>query len=331
MSSPAPFHPESSQTPASLHLRLARELQPLGLESNAGALHSLEALARRRSAAARSAGRVHGRNVLIVGAGPVGRELAAVLGRERHAERTVVGFLDENEAISGDVLGRIENLDRIARAEFVDEIFLAIPNQHELALRVIRDARRNRLDVRAIPDLYGYGWDSYRGPERARLGLEYFGDFPILTLHEEMVTPSLLWKRVLDIMMSLIGLSATAPLMAAIALLIKLTSPGQILYRAERVGRKGRRFVCYKFRTMVSDADQLKESLRAENERQGPCFKLASDPRVTGVGKFLRRYSLDELPQLWNVLRGEMSMVGPRPHPLDDFLRYRLEHLRRLT
>jgi exopolysaccharide biosynthesis polyprenyl glycosylphosphotransferase len=329
MSSPAPFHPESSQPPASLRLHPAGELQSLGLENSAATLHSFEALARQRPAA-RWAGRVQGRNVLIVGAGPVGRELATVIELERNAERNVIGFLDETEAVSGDVLGRIENLDRIARAEFVDEIFLAIPNQHELALRVIRAARRNRLDVRAIPDLYGYGWDSYGGPERTRLGLEYFGDLPILTLHEETVTPGLFWKRVLDIMMSVIGLCATFPLMAAIALLIKLTSPGQILYRAERVGLKGRRFVCYKFRTMVSDADQMKEVLRAENERQGPCFKLARDPRVTSVGRLLRRYSLDELPQLWNVLRGEMSMVGPRPHPLDDFQRYRLEHLRRL-
>ena len=330
MSSPVPFNPESSRPPASLHLRPALELQSLGLENSAGTLHSFEAGPRQRAATARSAERGHGRNVLIVGAGPVARELAAVLERERNAERTVVGFLDETEAVSGDVLGRIENLDRIARSEFVDEVILAIPNQHDLALRVIRAARRNRLDVRAIPDLYGYGWDPYGGPQRTRLGLEYFGDLPILTLHEEEATPGLFFKRMLDVMMSAIALCVTAPLMAVIALLIKLTSAGQVFYRAERVGLKGRRFVCYKFRTMVSNADQLKEGLRAENERQGPCFKLASDPRITGVGMFLRRYSLDELPQLWNVLRGDMSMVGPRPHPLDDFRRYRLEHLRRL-
>jgi lipopolysaccharide/colanic/teichoic acid biosynthesis glycosyltransferase len=131
-------------------------------------------------------------------------------------------------------------------------------------------------------------------------------------------------------MISAIALCVTFPLMAVIAMLIKLTSPGQALYRAQRVGLKGRRFSCYKFRTMVSDADELKDGLRAKNERQGPCFKLAADPRITCVGRWLRRYSLDELPQLWNVLRGEMSMVGPRPHPLDDFSRYRLDHLRRL-
>ena len=129
---------------------------------------------------------------------------------------------------------------------------------------------------------------------------------------------------------SALRLLAAAPLLAAVAVVDQGGVPGQVLYQAKRVGLKGRRFICYKFRTMVSDADRLKDGLRAGNERQGPCFKIAADPRITRVGQFLRRYSLDELPQLWNVLRGEMSMVGPRPHPLDDFEHYRLEHLRRL-
>jgi lipopolysaccharide/colanic/teichoic acid biosynthesis glycosyltransferase len=135
---------------------------------------------------------------------------------------------------------------------------------------------------------------------------------------------------VLDITLSIAALAALAPFMAIIAAAIKLSSPGPALYQARRVGHKGRRFICHKFRTMVSDADQMKESLRGWNEREGPCFKIAADPRITRVGHFLRRYSLDELPQLWNVLRGEMSLVGPRPHPVDDFERYRLEHLQRL-
>jgi lipopolysaccharide/colanic/teichoic acid biosynthesis glycosyltransferase len=154
---------------------------------------------------------------------------------------------------------------------------------------------------------------------------------PVLTLHEEKApTSALFWKRSLDVLISVLGLLVAAPLLAGIALIIKAASPGKILYQATRVGLKGRRFICYKFRTMVSDADRLKDGLRADNERQGPCFKIAADPRITRIGQILRRYSLDELPQLWNVLRGEMSMVGPRPHPVDDFEHYRLEHLRRL-
>jgi len=103
-----------------------------------------------------------------------------------------------------------------------------------------------------------------------------------------------------------------------------------VFYRALRAGRKGRPFRCYKFRTMVSDADSLKERLRMKNQRSGPFFKIANDPRVTRVGRFLRRYSLDEFPQFWNVLQGEMSLVGPRPHPLDDLAGYEVGHLARL-
>jgi lipopolysaccharide/colanic/teichoic acid biosynthesis glycosyltransferase len=121
-----------------------------------------------------------------------------------------------------------------------------------------------------------------------------------------------------------------APVLALLAILVRLDSPGPALYTALRAGRKGRPFRCYKFRTMVRSADTLKEGLRERNQRKGPFFKVADDPRITRVGRLLRRYSLDELPQLWNVLKGEMSLVGPRPHPLDDFSAYSIEHLPRL-
>jgi len=109
-----------------------------------------------------------------------------------------------------------------------------------------------------------------------------------------------------------------------------LDSTGAVLYRAPRAGKKGRLFRCYKLRTMVSNADELKDDLRQDNQRSGPLFKIRDDPRITRLGRFLRRYSLDELPQLWNVLKGEMSLVGPRPHPVDDFAAYEMKHLARL-
>jgi len=127
-----------------------------------------------------------------------------------------------------------------------------------------------------------------------------------------------------------VALLTLAPALALIAAAIKLDSPGPAIYRATRVGKKGGHFRCYKFRSMDCDAEKMKEQLRARNERSGPFFKIADDPRITRLGRFLRRYSLDELPQLLNVLKGEMSLVGPRPHPLDDCSRYRLEDLRRL-
>jgi len=153
----------------------------------------------------------------------------------------------------------------------------------------------------------------------------------VLTLRaEHLPTFCLFLKRTVDAVTAAAALAVTMPLLMLIALVVKLESRGPALYQAQRVGLKGRRFRCYKFRTMNTDADKRKEHLRARNERQGPFFKMVDDPRITRAGRFLRRYSLDELPQLWNVVRGEMSLVGPRPHPLDDFERYDLSDLQRL-
>ena len=263
------------------------------------------------------------RNVLIVGAGKLGQALAVSLKHDHAGGRVVLGFLDEHLPLGGDVRGRVSDLARIARAQFVDEIIFAIPRERELGRRVIEEARRNRLDVKMVPDLLGF---------QAQSGsVETFGTVPILTLHEE---PSpvlgLFLKRAADITSSLAGLLVTVPMLAVIALIIKWDSPGPVLYRALRVGKKGRNFLCYKFRTMVTNADTIKELLRSRNERQGAFFKIENDPRITYVGRFLRRYSLDEVPQLWNVLRGDMSLVGPRPHPCGDVEHYGLADLRRL-
>jgi exopolysaccharide biosynthesis polyprenyl glycosylphosphotransferase len=264
------------------------------------------------------------RNVLIIGAGKVGRQLAAYISKEVSCSRSVVGFLDQNEPIGGDVHGRLDDLASIARTDFVDEIILTAPYQPDLARRVIREARRNQLDVKVVPDLFGFEPDD-------PLVFEKFGNIPVLTLRaERMPKFGLFLKRVVDTVSAAATLAFAAPLLSIIALVIKLESPGPVLYQAERAGLKGRRFRCYKFRTMDANADKLKELLRASNERQGPFFKMVDDPRITRVGRFLRRYSLDELPQLWNVIRGEMSLVGPRPHPLDDFERYDLGDLQRL-
>ena len=264
------------------------------------------------------------RNVLIIGAGTLGRKLAAHISDDPACKRVVMGFLDEDESISDDVHGRVEDLGRIVRTDFVDEIILTAPQRPDLARRVIREARRNQIDVKVVPDLFGFEPDD-------PLVLEKFGNIPVLTLREErMPLFSLFLKRTVDAVSPAVALVFVTPLLAIIALAIKLESPGPVLYQAQRVGLKGRRFRCYKFRTMDAGADKLRERLRASNERQGPCFKMADDPPITRAGRFLRRYSLDELPQLWNVVRGEMSLVGPRPHPLDDFERYDLGDLQRL-
>ena len=147
---------------------------------------------------------------------------------------------------------------------------------------------------------------------------------------ELVVRLGLLVKRIMDIVLSMIVLVPLWPLMLIIAIAIKLESPGCVIYPSLRLGEKGRKFACYKFRTMVSGADGLRDNLRRLNQRRGPFFKIAADPRVTRFGRFLRKYSLDELPQFWNVLKGDMSLVGPRPHPVEDCEQYTFEHRRRL-
>lgn len=263
------------------------------------------------------------KNVLIVGAGKVGQEIADYLDRNKQLGLAVKGFLDHNHHGDPRVLGKLEDLPRVARAQFADEVIITIPFMRQLVRQAIAEARLNNLDVKIIPDLYG---NSGRGAV-----LEQMGGLPVMSFYREPI-PMLgrLVKRAVDIVGSVLAMIVLAPVTAAISLAIKLDSPGPILYRAPRVGKKGRRFICCKFRTMVANAEALKDSLRQLNERQGPTFKITDDPRITRLGRFLRKYSLDEVPQLWNVFKGEMSLVGPRPHPLDDYSRYDLEHLRRL-
>jgi len=280
-------------------------------------------LARRRLVIRRVMEGIGARNALIVGCGRVGRALASYLEDNRVLGYKVRGFVDGNHMGDPRVLGRIDEFDRVIRAEFIDEVFITIPSERELVKRIADGARHQGLDVKVIPELYdGIGW---------KAPIHYLGDFPVMDLHSKPIPiVGLFFKRLLDLAVATAALICLLPLWIVLAIAIRQDSAGSVLYRSRRVGKKGRKFTCYKFRTMVENADALKEELRRKNERNGPFFKIADDPRVTRVGRFLRKYSLDELPQLWNVIRGDMSLVGPRPHPLDDYERYDLEHLRRL-
>jgi exopolysaccharide biosynthesis polyprenyl glycosylphosphotransferase len=262
------------------------------------------------------------RNVLIVGACAVGRRIANYVAEHPEMDRAVYGFLDDKKPLGNGVLGRTSDLLELARTGFVDEVILASPLNQEVTLRVLSAARQLRLDVKMAPQLFGC----------EPVGeLESMGNIPLISLHEEKVpVGGLLVKRALDVTAAATALIFLAPALLLISVLIKTGSLGPILYKGMRAGRKGRPFRCYKFRTMVRNAEDLKESLLDRNQRSGPFFKIARDPRITRIGQFLRRYSLDELPQLWNVLMGEMSMVGPRPHPLDDVSGYAIQHLPRL-
>jgi exopolysaccharide biosynthesis polyprenyl glycosylphosphotransferase len=263
------------------------------------------------------------RNVLIIGAGGVGRRVASYVERHPEVGRTVCGFLDDKRPLGQGVIGRVGDLARMARTEFVDEIILAAPHDRGLTVEVVREAQRLHLDVEIVPELFGCK------PDDAEF--ERVGDLPVICLHvERLPAAALLLKRLVDMIGAGAVLILLLPLFFVIGALIKTDSSGPILYAAPRAGRKGRLFRCYKFRTMVSNADSLKDHLRENNQRSGPFFKITDDPRITRVGRILRRYSLDELPQLWNVLKGDMSLVGPRPHPLDDVAGYDIEHLARL-
>ena len=277
----------------------------------------------RRSLGSRSRRETELRRVLIVGGGIVARAIAQTLRNDPLQRAIVRGFVDDELPLSPSVLGRIADLDWLARGEFIDEVILAIPSQPDQMREAAEIAFRNHLDIRAVPDLPPGPWSDAE--------IDHIGEVPVVTLHREPLPGTTLFlKRLLDVTGAATALALASPIMAIVALFIRLDSSGPVVYSAERTGAKGRRFRCYKFRSMVSDAEHLKEELRDSNQRQGPIFKIADDPRITRVGHILRRYSLDELPQLWNVLRGEMSLVGPRPHPVDEVQHYELPHYRRL-
>jgi exopolysaccharide biosynthesis polyprenyl glycosylphosphotransferase len=270
---------------------------------------------------------VETRNVLIVGAGRVGHALRNHIESLQHLGFRFKGFvaLSEREAESSDadVIGDVRNCLSLARALFVDEIFFSVPADKQVVIGMVEEARIAGIDVRVVPDLYdGLAWNAR---------VEYIGQFPTIPLHRrDFPIGGILLKRILDITVSSIALLAGLPVMLAIAIAVQIDSPGSPFYKAQRIGRKGRAFPCYKFRTMVRDADKLKADLEHMNERDSVLFKIAKDPRITKVGRVLRKYSLDELPQFYNVLKGDMSLVGPRPPMASEVERYDLAHLRRL-
>jgi len=267
------------------------------------------------------------RNVLIVGVGRVAHALRNHLEALRHMGFRFKGFiaLDARDLQSGnvDVVGDLGNCLDIARALFVDEIYFSTPAEKNAIIGLVEEARGAGVDVRVVPDLYdGLAWNA---------PVEYIGQFPTIPLHRrDFPRGAFLIKRVIDVTLSVLALIVLAPVMLVIAILIKLDSPGPVLYRAQRIGRKGVTFTCYKFRTMVQDADRQRQNLLHRNERDGILFKINNDPRVTRFGARLRKYSLDELPQFFNVLTGNMSLVGPRPPIASEVEQYELAHLRRL-
>jgi len=269
------------------------------------------------------------RNVLIVGTGPEAHALRHHLQTIPHLGYSFKGFVELPGSNAGraehssDVVGTLDTLFVNTRKQFIDEIFFATPCERSIVQDVLQQARMQGVDLRVVPDLYdGVAWYS---------PVEYIGQFPTIPLHRGHVPElGMVFKRVFDRVFSTIALILLSPLLLVIAIAIKLDSPGPVLYASERIGKKGIVFNCIKFRTMIQDADKRQAEILHMNERDNVLFKIANDPRVTRLGRFLRKYSLDELPQFLNVLRGEMSIVGPRPPLAGEVRNYDLKHLRRL-
>ena len=269
------------------------------------------------------------RNIIIVGTGRVGQALRHHLESIRHLGYTFKGFVHipgsdlEPAAGNEDILGSIDEVLDIARKHFADEIFLSARCEPEMVKDIVSHAVEAGVDIRVVPELYdGLAWNS---------PIEYIGQFPTIPLHRGNVPVfGFFLKRILDVVLSSLAILVLSPLALGVAVAIRMDSPGSIFYCSERLGKKGRIFRCIKFRTMVADAERRRAEILHMNERDNVLFKVTNDPRITKAGVFLRKYSLDELPQFINVLRGDMSMVGPRPPIASEVKNYELSHLRRL-
>lgn len=266
-------------------------------------------------------------NVLIVGAGGMGRAISEEIKFYPYLGIRAIGFIDDVKAGEVDgikILGRTSDIEQIANKNFVDEIYVTIPSERKIVAEIIQKGTKLGRTVRIVAEHFNL---PYR-----QVKLNYIGAIPLMTYFEK--TPSAaesVTKRLLDVIIPSLALVLLFPLFIIVALLIKLESRGPVFYVSKRSGKKGVAFDLYKFRSMIKDADNHKEKLKDKSEVKGPIFKIRKDPRLTGVGRVLRKYSIDELPQLVNVLKGDMSLVGPRPFPVEESNRIEYKHIPRLN
>jgi exopolysaccharide biosynthesis polyprenyl glycosylphosphotransferase len=265
------------------------------------------------------------RRALLVGSGPQIQAVAHALASRAHAEIDVIGFVSLTPWPDNGIrsLGTLEDLPGLIAAGGMQEVILADPEfPQEQAVELVDLCHQHGITVQIAPSTM-----------EILIGRADFIPGQLLPLFR--VRPLVFEgfdyaiKRVFDLVLATVVLIVSAPMLLAIALAVKLSSHGPVLYRSVRPGIASERFNCLKFRTMREGADQAQDELEQFNELSGALFKIRDDPRITGVGRFLRRFSLDELPQLVNVLRGEMSLVGPRPLPLRDYERLADWHKKR--
>lgn len=267
-------------------------------------------------------------NVIFVGVPEIALEFAYFL-KKTNIKVKVVGYVNIPGSArfkSKKTLGNIENLDTIIKNRVVDEVVFALPKDYTGEVeKYVHMCEEMGITVKIIINMYDL--------KIAKTHLSYVGTLPVLTLHSVSLNRfELFLKRLMDIMGAIVGLLITCIASIFIVPAIKLTSPGPVLFCQDRVGLNGRIFKIYKFRTMYTDAEERKKELMAQNQIQGGLmFKIKADPRITPVGAFLRKTSLDELPQFINVLKGDMSLVGTRPPTTDEVKRYENYHRRRIS
>jgi exopolysaccharide biosynthesis polyprenyl glycosylphosphotransferase len=268
--------------------------------------------------------RLHGRNlrhVLILGTNGRAVEFARKIEGNPELGYRILGFVDEDWSGRQDFLKTgyslccdFDGLPEFLRRNVIDEVAMYLPVRsfYEFTSKVAALCELHGIKMRFATDIFNF--------KIARAYADDIGGGAHITAHSGSPDSfGLFLKRVLDVLVSFGLLVCLAPLLAITALLVKLTSEGPILYMQERVGLGKRRFRIFKFRTMVVDADKMLAKLESLNEMGGPVFKIKNDPRMTSLGRFLRKTSIDELPQLFNVLKGDMSLVGPRPLPVRDY------------
>lgn len=261
------------------------------------------------------------RDVLIVGSGPRALSLYYGLnGLDTNGCR-VLGFVDSSDGevapeVRSRLLGDLAGLEQILMRHAIDEVIIALPvrSRYTDIQRTIEICERGGVPARYLADVF-----QHRRNGKLQLAAEPLTALPAQASHDD---GRLLAKRCLDVVLGGLVLVATLPVLTIAAIAIKITSPGPILFTQQRYGLNKRKFTMYKLRTMVIGAETQQELLEARNEASGPVFKIREDPRITRVGRVLRRLSIDELPQLVNVLRGDMSLVGPRPLPMRDVGRF---------
>ncbi len=259
--------------------------------------------------------------ILLLGQGRIADELDRFFHQRSEWGYHVAGRVRQP---SPEAIQEFLNQNRLEISS-LDELILADPDLDKTAkLMLLEFCNEHNLTFRYAADLFE--------TQTSKIRVETWAGVPVMAIqHTPLEGWGRITKRSADIILSSLGMIILSPLLAVIALMIKIDSAGSAVVGLERVGERGRKFRLYKFRSMVKNAEQLKKELLDQNERSGPLFKITNDPRVTRLGKFLRVTSLDEFPQLWNVLKGNMSLVGPRPHELSEVNGYQKAHKRLLS